>query len=113
MDRIETTAGRTSTFEIPGCIQMIILVVYSVNHYHRRIPITGPLPHGSCMSSTPASNAPARTDATLRLTLRAVFVDANPTLGDIAQELSGTIDIPFAVNRQPDIRSEALRATLE
>jgi len=64
------------------------------------------------MSSTPASSASAHTDATSRPTLRAVFVDANPTLGDIAQELSGTIDIPFTINRQPDIRSDALPATL-
>src|SRR6185436_10924228 len=32
--------------------------------------------------------------------------------GDIAQELSGTIDIPFTINRQPDIRSDTLPATL-
>src|SRR5207249_4948727 len=45
-------------------------------------------------------------------TLRAVFVDANPTLGDIAQKLLGTIDVPFTINRQPDIRSEAIPVTL-
>jgi len=49
---------------------------------------------------------------TRRSTLRAVFVDATPTLGDVAQKLLGTIDIPFAINRQPDIRSEAIPATL-
>jgi len=47
-----------------------------------------------------------------RSTLRAVFVDANPTLGDIAQELRATIDIPIAINRQPDIRSDAIPAAL-
>ena len=41
-----------------------------------------------------------------------MFVDANPTLGDVAQKLLGTIDVPFTINRQPDIRSEAIPATL-
>jgi len=46
------------------------------------------------------------------MTVRAVFVDANPSLGDVAQSLAETIDIPFVINRQPDIRSEAVPATL-
>ncbi len=46
------------------------------------------------------------------MTLRAVFVDANPSLGDVAQSLAGTIDLPFVINRQPDIPSEAIPATL-
>ncbi len=46
------------------------------------------------------------------MTFRAVFVDANPSLGDAAQRLLGTIDIPFAINQQPDIRSEAIPAAL-
>ena len=45
-------------------------------------------------------------------TWRAVFVDASPTLGDVAQTLLATIDVPFAINRQPDIRSEAIPAVL-
>src|SRR5947209_20283754 len=49
---------------------------------------------------------------TRRSTLRAVFVDADPTLGDVAQKLLGTIDIPFTINRHPDIRSEAIPVTL-
>jgi len=49
---------------------------------------------------------------TRRPTLRAVFVDANPALGDVAEKLLGTIDVPFTINRQPDIRSEAIPATL-
>jgi D-3-phosphoglycerate dehydrogenase len=44
--------------------------------------------------------------------MRAVFVDANPALGDVAQELLGTVDFPFTINRQPDIRSEAIPAAL-
>ena len=43
---------------------------------------------------------------------RAVFVDANPTLGDIAEKLLGTIEVPFSINRQPDIRSEAIPVVL-
>lgn len=50
--------------------------------------------------------------STPRSTLRAVFVDANPTLGDLAQKFLGTIDVPFTINRQPDIRSEAIPVTL-
>jgi len=61
---------------------------------------------------TPASISTLHTGMTRRSTLRAVFVDATPTLGDVAQKLLGTIDIPFAINRQPDIRSEAIPATL-
>ena len=61
---------------------------------------------------TPASIGTLHTGMTRRSTLRAVFVDATPTLGDVAQKLLGTIDIPFAINRQPDIRSEAIPATL-
>ena len=61
---------------------------------------------------TPASITTSQTGVTPRSTLRAVFVDANPTLGDIAQNLRGTIDVPFTINRQPDIRSEAIPITL-
>jgi D-3-phosphoglycerate dehydrogenase / 2-oxoglutarate reductase len=43
---------------------------------------------------------------------RAVFVDANPALGDVAQGLLRPTDLPFAINRQPDIHSETLPATL-
>ncbi|MGH6622673.1 MAG: NAD(P)-dependent oxidoreductase [Burkholderiaceae bacterium] len=55
----------------------------------------------------PSPSAEAR-----RSSLRAVFVDANPALGDVAQELQGTIDVPLTINREPDIRSEAIPATL-
>ncbi len=48
---------------------------------------------------------------TLR-SLRAVFVDANATLGEVAQKLLGTIDVPFTINLQPDIPSEAIPVTL-
>ena len=44
--------------------------------------------------------------------LRAVFVDANPALGDVADQLLHLADIAFTVNRQPDIRPDALPATL-
>jgi D-3-phosphoglycerate dehydrogenase / 2-oxoglutarate reductase len=49
---------------------------------------------------------------TPRSTLRAVFLDADATLGDVAQELLGTIDVVFTINRQPDIRSEAIPVAL-
>lgn len=45
-------------------------------------------------------------------TPRVVFVDANQTLGDVAQELLRPTDLSFSINRQPDIRSEALPAPL-
>ncbi|MEO6749205.1 MAG: NAD(P)-dependent oxidoreductase, partial [Casimicrobiaceae bacterium] len=44
--------------------------------------------------------------------MRAVFVDANPALGDVADQLLHLADIAFTVNRQPDIRPDALPATL-
>src|SRR5512140_127023 len=43
---------------------------------------------------------------------RAVFVDASPSLADLAEELAQTSAVALTVNRQPDIRSEALPATL-
>lgn len=46
-------------------------------------------------------------------TLRAVFVDANPTLGAVADALLALDGVRFAVNRQPDIKPEALPAVLE
>jgi len=44
--------------------------------------------------------------------LRAVFVDANPTLGDVAQALLNTLAVPLTINREPDIRPEDIPATL-
>lgn len=44
--------------------------------------------------------------------MRAVFVDANPTLGDLAQSLRRSNDPQIDVNRQPDIKPEALPAVL-
>lgn len=64
------------------------------------------------MSPTPASITTPHTDVTPHSTLRAAFVDANPTLGDAAQKLLATIDLPFTINRQPDIRSEAIPGAL-
>lgn len=45
-------------------------------------------------------------------TLHAVFVDANPTLGDVADKLLRLTDVAFTIHRQPDIRPETLPAAL-
>jgi D-3-phosphoglycerate dehydrogenase len=44
--------------------------------------------------------------------LRAVFVDANPALAAVADTVLHLDGVAFAINRQPDIRPEALPATL-
>ncbi|SHK01759.1 D-3-phosphoglycerate dehydrogenase [Roseomonas rosea] len=44
--------------------------------------------------------------------MRAVFVDANPTLAAVAERLRRASDIPLQNNIQPDITSEALPALL-
>jgi D-3-phosphoglycerate dehydrogenase len=44
--------------------------------------------------------------------MRAVFLDANPTLGDIAQGLAGTSGVQLTVNRQPDIPGDAIPSKL-
>ena len=45
--------------------------------------------------------------------LRAVFVDANPALAAVADELLQAPGIAFVINRQPDIRPDALPALLQ
>ena len=64
------------------------------------------------MSSTPVTSPASSIAATPHPTWHAVFVDANPTLGDVAQELLRPTDLSFTINRQPDIHSEALPAIL-
>ena len=49
----------------------------------------------------------------MRAELRAVFVDANPTLAAVADELLHLDGVRFTVNRQPDITPEALPRALE
>jgi D-3-phosphoglycerate dehydrogenase len=44
--------------------------------------------------------------------LRAVFVDANPALATVADELLRAPGIAFAINHQPDIRPDALPGLL-
>lgn len=44
--------------------------------------------------------------------MRAVFVDANPTLAAVAQRLHRPGDLPLTINRQPDISAAQLPATL-
>lgn len=45
-------------------------------------------------------------------TLSAVFVDANPALGDVAQRLLHLPGVAFRIHRQPDIRPDALPGLL-
>jgi D-3-phosphoglycerate dehydrogenase / 2-oxoglutarate reductase len=40
--------------------------------------------------------------------MRAVFVDANPALGDAAELLRRPDDIPLEINREPDVKSSRL-----
>jgi D-3-phosphoglycerate dehydrogenase len=44
--------------------------------------------------------------------MRAVFVDATPSLGDVMERLRRPDDIPVAIHRDPDIRPEDLPALL-
>jgi D-3-phosphoglycerate dehydrogenase len=44
--------------------------------------------------------------------MRAIFVDANPTLAAVAERLHQATDIPLVVNRQPDIAADQLPALL-
>ena len=44
--------------------------------------------------------------------MRAVFVDASPTLGDVMQRLHRDGDMDVQINRQPDIKPEELTALL-
>lgn len=44
--------------------------------------------------------------------LRAVFVDANPTLGEVMQRLRRNDDLPVRINSQPDIKPEQLPEAL-
>jgi D-3-phosphoglycerate dehydrogenase / 2-oxoglutarate reductase len=71
-------------------MQIVMLLLYAVK--------------GRALPST-AMNATAA--------LRAVFVDANPALGAVADELLHIDAVRFSVNRQPDIKPEALPALLE
>lgn len=45
--------------------------------------------------------------------MRAVFVDANPTLGDLAERLHKSSDPTVTVNRQPDVKPTELPAVLD
>lgn len=44
--------------------------------------------------------------------MKAIFVDANPTLADVAKRLHLATDLPLQVNNQPDITSEQLPALM-
>jgi len=40
--------------------------------------------------------------------MKAVFIDANPSLADVAQRLHRSDDIPYSINRQADIKPEEI-----
>jgi D-3-phosphoglycerate dehydrogenase / 2-oxoglutarate reductase len=40
--------------------------------------------------------------------MKAVFIDANPSLADVAQRLHRSDDIPYLINRQADIKPEEI-----
>jgi D-3-phosphoglycerate dehydrogenase len=44
--------------------------------------------------------------------MKAVFIDANDTLADVAERLHRASDIPLVVNRQPDITPEQIPAVM-
>src|SRR5512142_3281665 len=57
-------------------------------------------------SSAMTASAPTRpvSASPVRPRIRAVFVDANATLGAVADELLQLDTVDFTVNREPDIR---------
>ncbi|MGO4280369.1 MULTISPECIES: NAD(P)-dependent oxidoreductase [Cupriavidus] len=65
----------------------------------------------SSLSATPARPA-AHNPAFDAGAWRAVFVDANPTLSEVASRLHRADDLPLTINRQPEIKPEQLPATL-
>lgn len=44
--------------------------------------------------------------------MKAVFIDANPSLADVAQRLHRADDIPYLINRQADITPEQIPAVM-
>lgn len=90
---------------------MIVLALYSVNKYHfsqQTRSINSWFPHDFRPTHAPR---PLSADP-MKPPIHAVFVDANQTLGDIAEQLPSPDDIALTVNRQPDIQSKALPALL-
>lgn len=65
----------------------------------------------SSLSATPARPA-THNPASDAGAWRAVFVDANPTLSEVASRLHQADDLPLTINRQPEIKPEQLPATL-
>ena len=65
----------------------------------------------SSLSATPARPA-THNPASDAGAWRAVFVDANPTLSEVASRLHRADDLPLTINRQPEITPEQLPATL-
>jgi|HigsolmetaAR206D_1030411.scaffolds.fasta_scaffold01267_6 Phosphoglycerate dehydrogenase and related dehydrogenases len=55
-----------------------------------------------------AAPGPALIDSSIRRYMKAIFVDANPTLAAVAERLHRADDLPLGINRQPDITPEQL-----
>jgi D-3-phosphoglycerate dehydrogenase len=64
------------------------------------------------MSSRPVDGRRDPSSKGARHAARAVFVDANPTLGDLAQLLHRPADPGLTIHRQPDIRPDELPGIL-
>ena len=63
-------------------------------------------------SGSPAGGRRDPSSKHARREVRAVFVDANPTLGDLAQALHRADDPALRIHRQPEIRPDELPAIL-
>jgi D-3-phosphoglycerate dehydrogenase len=63
-------------------------------------------------SASIATPDPKAAKASSTAAVRAVFVDANPTLAAVAETLLQVPGLHVTINRQPDIRPDALPATL-
>lgn len=63
-------------------------------------------------SASIATSGLHASNATSAAPVRAVFVDANPTLAAVAETLLQVPGLQVTINRQPDIRPDALPATL-
>lgn len=64
------------------------------------------------MTNNAAAATPSANSNTAQPTWRATFVDANPTLAQVMSDLRRDDDMAVAINRQPDVKPEALPGLL-